>query len=288
MGTKAVKLMERQTQNVFDPKPALCTEDEFVDHAWLKDFESLCSKHASETATLEEIQKKFAPMLGDGDLETWQKETSEQLQEWEDQGKLKKWGVTERQAALIFSFTLEEPGIYSIASKVVNDREKREAQRNKDMQAVMPFISNFLDALATLPESFDRGPLTAYRGMSYSYPDEEWDTRFKKGEVIGWHTLKSVSLDEKEAEKFCGAGPSTIFEIHGCRGKLIKKLSKFGREAELVLRPGARFRVELAQRKSKANRDRVLLTYLDSHVVSDVADKGPKLQDRSCLRKADV
>merc|ERR1712137_245988 len=109
---------------------------------------------------------------------------------------------------------------------------------------------------------------TAYRGMSYRYPPAVWDTRFRKDGIIGWHTLKSVSMDEAQAEEFCGPGPSTIFEILGCRGKFIKRLSKFGREAELVLRPGAMFRVESAQR-SKENCDRVVLTFL-GHPESDV------------------
>jgi len=45
-------------------------------------------------------------------------------------------------------------------------------------------------------------------------------------------------------------------------------LSKFGAdEAEIVLMPGAMFRAESAQRSSTPNRDRVVLTFMDSDQI---------------------
>jgi len=203
------------------------------------------------------------PKMNQKEIDIWREDTNEQLQKWERNGDLARWGVSSQQAALIFWYTLEKPKIYEMTSSVLNDCAKR--KNNAELGAVMPFISNFLAALAALPESFDRGPVMAYRGMKYSYPEDVWNTKFRNGQVIVWHTLKSVTLEEANAEGFCGDEPSTIFEIHQCRGKFVQELSKFGAdEAEIVLMPGAMFRAESAQRSSTPNRDRVVLTFMDS------------------------
>jgi len=160
------------------------------------------------------------------------------------------------QAALrVRSYCANVPPVFKYVSQVMNDPGKRQMKTPK-VVAAMTWIKMLDIDVDKLPLSLEIGPQTCYRGMTYRYTDKIWQ-EFQTGLEIVWYTFKSVTtdMDLMSDSLFCGlTGPRTIIEISDCVGKSIAPLSMFD-EAEVLLRPGARFKVLEAKRQSGEDGD---------------------------------
>jgi hypothetical protein len=108
-----------------------------------------------------------------------------------------------------------------------------------------------LQALTKLPAVAAK----TYRGMNY--PAELVDRDLVEGRTITWHSFTSTSLRRMVAVGWAGGTNETVLTIRVTNGRDLRRLSVLaGEEGEILLLPGAEFKVVSVERKQKSKTAR--------------------------------
>lgn len=178
--------------------------------------------------------------------------------------KMEQWkseGVSEEviQSRIpIYWYTLDEPAVFKKVAELMNAKHAEKRERNlrliQNVQGQtfvgMVFIKWLIDGTMALDQEYDFSG-QAFRVMNHVFNDDEWEAK-KPGNIIAWHTVRSVTTDFSVLEPFADDNfePEkglTIFTIQDCNGKKIAPLSEFPEE-EVLLLPGTVFKVIDRQR----------------------------------------
>lgn len=167
----------------------------------------------------------------------------------------------EEHVLAIYSYTLDT--LFKHANSSMNDQENRifeigssgEETLSSDVLAVLPWMKKVSVALEKLPNCFNYCG-TVYRVMSFRFAPCDFAERFKVGNTLVWHSLRSTSSSKDILSNRCFTGTSgTVYEIRNAGGKEICLLSQYENEAEILLPMGATMQVKEARIGSEQGVD---------------------------------
>jgi hypothetical protein len=128
-----------------------------------------------------------------------------------------------------------------------------------------------------------------YRGQSHMFGDDatlddpEDPKQYETGRIVHWRAFTSTSQDEKEARRF--AGPAGVLFIIEPRdevpnlGAILKPLSMYPGEEEILLPPGSAFQVLSYETESDGLRV-ITLKHAGTWVSEKLFERHPELQQK--------
>jgi len=154
-----------------------------------------------------------------------------------------------------------ESWIYTSVNKAL-----REGKMDK-VDTLGPFCC-YVRSYLYAPQKRNRGEMVVYRGMKLTQKDIDL---YKEavGEVKSWLAFASTSTERNKAEVFLSESePGKVPTLFIIRyesdssqyfpGKDISSLSIYGHEKEVLLHPGADFRIEKVEENVGANRQTII------------------------------
>lgn len=226
------------------------------------DFEFLIAAHAQlqkpGVQDFEEMLRHFhgAGILSRDEVSGLRELTHSKIEQWKSEG-VSEEDIQSRMP--IYWYTLEEPAVFKKVADLLNKKNVRQQNLSIGPTFVcMMFVKWLIDGTMALDQDCDFSG-QAFRVVNHVFNDDEWEAK-KPGNIVAWHTLRSVTTDFSVLETFANDNfePDkglTIFTIQDCNGKKIASLSEFEREAEVLLLPGTVFKVVDRQRGVPGSRE---------------------------------
>jgi len=145
---------------------------------------------------------------------------------------------TQDEIAAIFLYTcdmkqLPSENLYYIINAALREEKQRL------LPYIMPYVHLLIRAISKLPTI----QALLYRGIT----DVELHSEsFKEGQIVTWAQFSSCSPVRSVAQEFFKKkrNKSTLFQIETKYGHNISEFSSYPSEGEIMILPGAKFRVE--------------------------------------------
>lgn len=146
-----------------------------------------------------------------------------------------KYGLTKEESAAIYLYTMDwKEG--SAASLYYNLNDALRSGNRSKMKSWFPYLKLLVTAL----DKFPSVQLEVWRNLSGDFSKD-----YPQDKVFPWPHVTSCSRNvNKVIQCFYKPNePNTLFKINTVKGKNISAYSQYPDEDEVVLLPGARFRV---------------------------------------------
>jgi hypothetical protein len=142
---------------------------------------------------------------------------------------------------------------------VLTDVLRSPERTRQSVLPVLPFARLFFTALHALPERLIFKPSEhegsiLYRAERGVMPT--WDAKMRPGGIFSFHVPTSFSRDPAVLKRFKdGSGDRTVFIVHGAAGWVLRELSAYAHEDEVLLEPVCNFQVMRAEKFDADHRD---------------------------------
>ena len=129
---------------------------------------------------------------------------------------------------------------------VLTDVLRSPERTRQSVLPVLPFARLLFTALHALPERFIFKPSEGEGGILYRAERgvTAWDAKMRPGGIFSFHVPTSCSLTPAVLTRFKDvSGDRTVYIVHGAAGWVLRELSAYDDEDEVLLEPVCHFQV---------------------------------------------